>query len=69
MKIISQTIVVTPEELNLLVKAQEKVHGILHIENVSDTEPDKYLVTADWAIILQFLQYTEINNLPLEAVY
>lgn len=69
MKIISQTIVVTPKELKLLVEAQKEVHGILHIENVSDTEPDKYLVTADWAIILQFLKYTEINNLPLEAVY
>lgn len=69
MKIISQTMVVTPEELKILVEAQEKAHGILRIENVSDTEPDKYLVTADWAIILQFLKYTEINNLPLEAIY
>lgn len=69
MKIISQTMVVTPEELKILVEAQEKAHGILRIENVSDTEPDKYLVTADWAIILQFLKYTEINTLPLEAIY
>ena len=69
MKIISLTMVVTPEDLKLLVEAQGKVHGLLRIENVSDTEPDKYLVTADWVIILQFLKYTEINNLPLEAVY
>ena len=68
MKIISQTIVVTPEELKLLVEAQGEVHGILHIENVSDTEPDKYLVTADWAIILRFLRYAEVNYLPLETV-